>query len=455
MPRGSANEGLTSELARICGPDFVRPAGAADAVAGVTAAWVAAPGTVDGVATLLRLAADRDLAVVPRGAGTKLDWGAPPTRLDLVLDTGRLAGVWHHAPAEGWAEVGAGTPVRAVQATLARAGRRLALDPASTDATLGGVVATDEAGPLRHRHGSACEQLVGLSYVRAGGVLTHADIAEPPALWSAAEAAPVQAAADVAGGAIADATGPPDARLLCGSYGALGVVVSAIVNTHPVPPAAVWVLRSVWTPLEVHDLVEELLLSPIRPAAVEVDLPAAPSQAPWQRARRGRAGAGTLGVLLEGRLAEVAARAAELIALLRGDAATTDARPWWWGRYPFGPDDVALHVAVPIADLHAAVYALRDAAGMPVPVRGRAGVGEVYAALPAGASAERIAAILAAVRGVLLGRGGSCAVLYAPGRLRVDVDLWGNLPSPQRLRQAKERFDPDYRLAPGRYPGGV
>ncbi|HEX2357061.1 MAG TPA: FAD-binding oxidoreductase, partial [Micromonosporaceae bacterium] len=181
----------------------------------------------------------------------------------------------------------------------------------------------------------------------------------------------------------------------------------------------------------------------------------APSQAPWQRARRGRAGAGTLGVLLEGRLAEVAARAAELIALLRGDAATTDARPWWWGRYPFGPDDVALRVAVPIADLHAAVYALRDAAGMPVPVRGRAGVGEVYAALPGGASSERIAAILAAVRGVLLGRGGSCAVLYAPGRLRVDVDLWGNLPSPERLRQAKERFDPDYRLAPGRYPGGV
>jgi glycolate oxidase FAD binding subunit len=452
----SGGDGILNELAQICGPGFVRTAGAADAVAGVFARWVAAPGTVDGVATALRLAADRDLAVVPRGAGTKLDWGAPPARVDLVLDTGRLAGVWHHAPGELWAEVGAGTPVRAVQATLTRAGQRLAVDPASPGATVGGVVAADEAGPLRHRHGSPCDQLVGVSYVRAGGALVHADIAESPALWSAAESAPADVAAEVAGAGGAHPAQPTDGRRLCGSYGALGVLVSAIVQTQPQPPAAVWVLRSVWTPLEVHDLVAELLGSPIRPAAIEVDLPAAvPSLVPRQRAPRGRGGAGTLGVLLEGRLGEVAARAAELIALLRGDAATTDEPPPWWGRYPFGPDDVALRIAVPIADLHAAVYALRDAAGVPVPVRGHAGVGEVYAALPGPTSPERVAAILAAVRGVLLARRGSCVVLAAPSRIRAAVDLWGDLPRLARLRETKELFDPDYRLAPGRYPGGL
>jgi glycolate oxidase FAD binding subunit len=233
------------------------------------------------------------------------------------------------------------------------------------------------------------------------------------------------------------------------------MLVSATVRTHPLPSAAVWVVRSVWTPLEVHDLVAELLAAPIRPSAVEVNLPATSAPLPQQRARGGRGGAGSLGVLLEGRLTEVAARAAELIALLRGDAATTDVAPPWWGRYPFGADDVALRVTVPITDLHAAVYALRDAAGVPVPVRGRAGVGEVFAALPGGTAPDRVAAILAAVRGVLLARGGSCVVLAAPSRIAAAVDLWGDLPRLSDLRETKERFDPGHLLAPGRYPGGI
>jgi glycolate oxidase FAD binding subunit len=55
---------------------------------------------------------------------------------------------------------------------------------------------------------------------------------------------------------------------------------------------------------------------------------------------------------------------------------------------------------------------------------------------------------------VLIGRLGSCVVLAAPAHLRAAVDLWGG-PTPAELRQTKERFDPDYRLAPGRYRGGI
>ncbi|HEX7746623.1 MAG TPA: FAD-binding protein, partial [Micromonosporaceae bacterium] len=82
-------------LLSICGTGFARFAGAADDVAGVAARFVAIPGTVQAVTAVLRLAADADLAVVARGAGTKLDWGAAPPRVDVMLDTGRLAGVWH------------------------------------------------------------------------------------------------------------------------------------------------------------------------------------------------------------------------------------------------------------------------------------------------------------------------------------------------------------------------
>ncbi|WP_243710363.1 hypothetical protein [Micromonospora sp. KC213] len=167
-----------------------------------------------------------------------------------------------------------------------------------------------------------------------------------------------------------------------------------------------------------------------------------------------RRGAGTLAVLLEGGPADVAERADRLVALFEGEATVDNAAPWWWRRYPFGPGDTALRVEVPTTDLHAAVYALRDAAGGPVPVRGSAGLGVVHAALPATMPEERVGAALAAVRGVLLARRGRCVVVAAPPGIRRAVDVWGEAAIP-RLRAAKDHLDPHRRLAPGRLPGGL
>lgn len=421
------------QLAGICGSRFARFAGPADEVAGATARWVAVPGTVTAVTAVLRVAADNNLSVVARGAGSKLDWGAASPGVDVMLDTGRLAGVWHQ-PAGGLvAEVGAGTPIRAVQAVLERAGQRLPLDPPSADATVGGVVAADEAGPLRHRHGTPCDQLTGVSYLDAAGVLTHAG-----------------------GWGDGGPTGRDLSRLLCGSMGALGVLVSATLRVRPIPASRLWVSRSVWTPLEMHDLVREILAAALNPAAIEVDLPAGrPALVRGRRVRVGPPGAGVLAVLLEGGRADICERAERMVALLAGDAQPVGAAPPWWGRYPFGPGDVAMRIEVPITDLHAAVYALRDAAGGPVPVRGSAGVGVVHAALPGAVPPERVAAILAGVRGVLGARGGACVVVAAPPTVRRSVDLWGELPALALMRSVKKRLDPQRRLAPGRLPGGI
>ncbi|MEU4713000.1 FAD-binding oxidoreductase [Micromonospora purpureochromogenes] len=446
---------ITRRLTAICGPSFARFAGAADEVAGRAARWVAVPGGTEAAAEVLRLAARHDLSVVPRGAGTKIDWGAAPARVDVMLDTGRLAGLGHQPVGSPVAEIAAGTPLRAVQSILERTGRRLPLDPSSPGATLGGVLAADEAGPLRHRYGTACEQLVGLRWLDADGELVSAGAAEPPAR-------PAPVGLDVG-------------RLLCGSQGGLGVLVSATLRVQAVPASRVWVTRPVWTPLEVHDLVCVVLAARLDPAAVELDLPAAGSRShrpvhpslaaaranhPSTAGRRGeqsaaRGGAGTLAVLLEGGPADVTERAERLVALFEGQASVLDAAPSWWRRYPFGPGDTALRIEVPITDLHAAVYALRDAAGAPVPVRGSAGLGVVHAALPGGLSGERVASILAAVRGVLLARRGRCVVVNAPEPVRQAVDVWGEAAVIPRLRAAKDHLDPHRRLAPGRLPGGL
>src|SRR5262249_23052422 len=53
----------------------------------VVPAFVASPGSTSEAAAVLRVAAEHELAVVPRGSGSRLGWGVPPSRCDLVVDT--------------------------------------------------------------------------------------------------------------------------------------------------------------------------------------------------------------------------------------------------------------------------------------------------------------------------------------------------------------------------------
>jgi glycolate oxidase FAD binding subunit len=205
------------------------------------------------------------------------------------------------------------------------------------------------------------------------------------------------------------------------------VLISACVRLQPLPDARRWVSYPVSNPLQVHNVVAGTLDADVFPSAIEVDLPAPPTP-DGAAIRAGAASpAGSVAVLIEGGPVSVRERAARLVggltAALGGDPSVTGTAPTWWGRYPFGPDDVVLRLTVSSADLHAAVYALRDAAGGAVPVRGSAGVGTVHAVLSGRTDPQRVEDILDAVRGVLLARGGRCVVVAAPPAVRAAVDI--------------------------------
>jgi glycolate oxidase FAD binding subunit len=426
------NDDIGIALATACGSEaLVRAAGSADTVGGRTPGWVVAPGTVEALAAVMRTCTEQELTVVARGEGTKLDWGQSPSTVDVLLDTGRLAGIYHHYSDDLVVTVGAGTPVRSVQAVLSHSGQRLAIDPPSSDATIGGVLATGEAGPLRLGHGMPRDQLLGIEFVRPDGVIAHAG-----------------------GRVVKNVAGYDLGKLMCGSFGTLGIITAATFRLQPVPAARAWVTRTVATPLEVRDLADAVLGSPLTPAAIEVDLPPlsdAPA-IPHQRSDSDVPGIGTLAILLEGSTDGVEHRVAAMAALLGGDATPHSAPPEWWGRYPFEPNTISLKIAAPMADLHAAIYALRDAVGAMVAVRGSAGVGVVHAALPAN-GAE--AGVIDIVRHTLIARGGSCVVLDAPAGAREVLDMWGPVSGIGLMRAVKQQFDPRRRLAPGRFVGGI
>src|SRR5260370_31074839 len=116
----------------------VRPAWPRDAVAGVMPSWVASPASVEEASAVLQAAADHDLAVVARGGGTKLAWGSPPRRCDVVIDTLRLGRVIEHAAGDLVARVQAGVTTAHLAGGAGAAGQQLALDLPGTGGSAGG-----------------------------------------------------------------------------------------------------------------------------------------------------------------------------------------------------------------------------------------------------------------------------------------------------------------------------
>src|SRR5215467_8704402 len=166
MTAGSIPAGLATACADVAA------AADTDQIAGVQARYVAAPSSTSEAAALLHAAAALGLSVVPRGTGTRLHWGNPPVSCDLIVDTRRLDQVLEHAAGDQVLRVQAGVTLDELAKTLSAAGQRLSLDPPA-GGCVGGVLATNAAGPLRYRYGAPRDLLIGITVVRADGTVAR------------------------------------------------------------------------------------------------------------------------------------------------------------------------------------------------------------------------------------------------------------------------------------------
>ena len=234
---------------------------ALDAVGGVVPSFVAAPSSTAEVSALLRAAASAGLTVVPRGAGTGLSWGLPPSSCDLVVDLRAMGQLLEHAAGDLVARVQAGATIGQLAVALASAGQQLALD-APAEATVGGVVATGLAGPRRFRYGAPRDLLIGLTAVRADGVIAHSG-----------------------GKVVKNVAGYDLGKLFTGSQGTLGLITEATFRLHPLPAAVAWVTAE-FGPAERAEAVAAVAAaasSLLVPSAVELDWPGGGAAGTWPR----------------------------------------------------------------------------------------------------------------------------------------------------------------------------
>lgn len=311
-----ADNGILDALRTATGGQ-ARFAGEGDEVDGRAPSYVAFPCGTEETAALLKVAAEYGLAVVARGTGTRLGWGAPPSRVDLVVDTRRMRRIVEHRAGDLVVHVEAGVRLDTLREQLARAGQRLAIDPvrlpgasdrdtadtADTAGTVGGMIATAASGPLRLSHGAVRDLLIGVTMVRADGVVAKAG-----------------------GKVVKNVAGYDLGKLLTGSWGTLGLVTEAVFRLHPLPAVTRWVVRRAASVAEAGELVRRVLHSQVVPAGLELD------RRPGAAASTAASTALTFAVSVEGSPDGVAARVGRLLELLGEGTEVHDSAPDWWGR---------------------------------------------------------------------------------------------------------------------------
>lgn len=403
------------------GAAFGRDDAVDDRVDGVCPALVALPGSTEQTAQVLRVAAAHSLAVVARGRGTKLSWGRPPSRVDVVVDLSRMDKVLEHAAGDLIVAVQAGAPLAQVQAVTSTGGQRLAVDETVPGSSIGGTLATATSGPSRVLTGTVRDLLIGVTVVRVDGVVAKAG-----------------------GRVVKNVAGYDLGKLVTGSFGTLAVITEALFRLHPLPASRRFVTVPVNGPDEAHRLVQKVLHSQLVPSAIEIDC---------------RAGQpATVGVLVEGITAGVQARTGATLALLGGHAVDSEDAPDGWSSYPWSPGDTALKLTFALSGLQQLLTeagAASERAGIPLTLRGSAGAGVVYGAIPAGADIAGVATVVETLRTTCTSLGGALVVVDAPAEVKDAVDVWGPVPAIDLMRRVKDRFDPEHRLSPGRFVGGI
>jgi glycolate oxidase FAD binding subunit len=364
------------------------------------------PTSFEHAAEALAAAAEAGDAVRIVGGGTKLAWGTRLATPELTLRTSALDQIVEHNVGDLTAVLQAGVPLAAAQ-------ERLALDPAlgldgARDATIGGVIATADSGPLRHRYGAPRDLVVGMTVALSDGTIARSG-----------------------GKVIKNVAGYDIAKLFAGAFGTLGLILEVTVRLHPLQATSATAVGSASDSDVLAAAGRALAAAPLELDSLDVV---------W-REGRGELLARARGVQAQPRAERIAALMRE--AGLSETEITTDDEQLW-ERQRSGQRSsarVLMRLAARPTALPKLLRAVQASSGALV---GRAALGISYVELDPDAVAsfrERLPSGIVTV--VLDGQ---------------TEDPWGAPPpAPARelMERIKARFDPARICNPGVFVGGI
>jgi glycolate oxidase FAD binding subunit len=318
------------------------------------------PPTVEGCALVLGEASQRGWRVRLEGTGC---YGAGDAPADLVLSTAELTAVRDIAPADLVATTEAGARWDALASELSSRNLWVPIDPPAGvgPRSVGSVVATATAGPLRAGFGGVRDHLLGLTFVSGDGrVIT-------------------------AGGRVAkNVAGYDLTRLVTGSLSAFGMIAAVHWRLRVAPKADVTLTFAGARDALVH-LSDDVIR--LAPAAMAVELVSGSGS--------GSGSAWTLAVRLLGSEAAVSAGRRALTPLSPQELSPAPARQFWRDA-----GDAAAPVSFRMGTRRGDVCAACDLIGTHVPTgRLSAGVAAGGVRWSGAASAEQLIALRNAAAG--------------------------------------------------------
>ena len=397
------------------------------------------PKSVQQIQELLALAADRGLSVIPAGSGTKLGIGNVPQKVDLVLSTRRLNNTIEYEPADLTVTVQAGMLLSNLQMELSENGQFLPLDPAYASlATVGGIAATNASGPLRLRHGTPRNQILGMRVVQADGTVVKSG-----------------------GKVVKNVSGYDLNKLYIGSFGTLGIISELTFKLYPLAESGITMLLSFKRYEDAAKTASEITSSQLLPSFLNlfingvpdttivdpclvVGLNAHPKAIAWQRnqvqwiAKQ----SGVVGVEITQEH-----QAVQLAESMRTFAQTNPSQQVVVCKVNLRMSNIEEYIGV-VLDVTSALECTVRGMGL-------MGTGQVYFVFSDFADTvepETIASTLAELRSHASSVGGNLILETAPVEVKREIDVWGTIGSGSGImNQIKAQFDPSKLLNPGRF----
>ncbi len=399
---------------------------------------VAFPRDIEELSEMMRLASGERWRVIPAGAGTWLEMGARPTRLDLVVSTAKMTRALEYEPADLTATVEAGVPLGAFNRKATEDRQFIPLDPFGDEhSTIGGVIATASSGPLRCAYGTPRDWLIGVAVVHADGRITRAG-----------------------GKVVKNVAGYDLCKLYVGSFGTLAVIAEASFKLRALPSCektAVFYSRDAES---LCSLVARITDSDVQPAAMELISPYDEASPPLDAEHF----ALVLRFLnetetIDWQVEEAARLGSGLRHTTLGEADASD----FWRAYHESETSPRAECILKLSALPADLNALIADINRALPqtrLRAHAANGVVRLHGDArwldGREIEERLRELAEMRRLARTRGGQMVILRAPDEIKNQIDVWGEAgPTEGLMRALKEKFDPHSLLNPGRFVAGI
>jgi glycolate dehydrogenase FAD-binding subunit len=220
----------------------------------------ATPDTPDALTLVCRLAHEEGWKIRVEGRGTWLPSDAPA---DLAVSTRGLEQIVSVSPADLVATVQAGTSLEALRRRLADYGMWLAIDPPGRpERSIGSVVATATAGPLRQGFGPVRDHILGCAVATGDGRLVNAG-----------------------GRVVKNVAGFDLTKLQVGGFGGFGIIAEIHLRLRALPRADVSLLAR-GARDQLTSGARELIDAQVLPGALELLSPALAAEADWVLAAR-------------------------------------------------------------------------------------------------------------------------------------------------------------------------